>query len=377
MNLELQKVMNYLDEQDMYMGKNYDKNSVIYNGKIVHGREDIFVFKVRDKFYGFRNISIGITNNEITKLKCDCRNFKFYRSCEHLGACFHHYFDLIFNISPIEKQLDFTKEILNKYYQPKKEEVKLKKQLTLEITANFEEGYYGSNVSFNFKIGENKLYSLNNKLNRFLTMYDEPDEELTFGKNFTYSSSKYFFSKEDKKIIDYLEKLRNQNPYYNFQYFSLDSNQAKNFFDILKGKNINILGYGVINKISEEIPFQINLSKDDNYYHLKIDTKGFNILLKDYSWVLKEDTLYCINEEIKEIVQNMKRYNIKELLFKENDLKAFSKGLLKLIKNKSVLIVDDIITTCATIETCSQVLKNAKNIYGCAIARSNFQKNKK
>lgn len=36
---------------------------------------------------------------------------------------------------------------------------------------------------------------------------------------------------------------------------------------------------------------------------------------------------------------------------------------------KNVLIVDDIITTSATIDTCAKLMPKAKNIYGCAIAR--------
>lgn len=45
------------------------------------------------------------------------------------------------------------------------------------------------------------------------------------------------------------------------------------------------------------------------------------------------------------------------------------------IKNKNVLIVDDIITTCATIEACASLMHKANNIYGCAIARRRLSEN--
>jgi len=39
------------------------------------------------------------------------------------------------------------------------------------------------------------------------------------------------------------------------------------------------------------------------------------------------------------------------------------------VSNKNVLIIDDIITTTATINTCAKLMIKAKNIYGCAVAR--------
>lgn len=42
----------------------------------------------------------------------------------------------------------------------------------------------------------------------------------------------------------------------------------------------------------------------------------------------------------------------------------------KLVRKKNVLIVDDIITTCATINVCSKLINNANKIYACSIART-------
>ena len=42
------------------------------------------------------------------------------------------------------------------------------------------------------------------------------------------------------------------------------------------------------------------------------------------------------------------------------------------IKGKSILIVDDVVTTCATVNTCAKLMEKASKIYVCAIARTNF-----
>ena len=42
----------------------------------------------------------------------------------------------------------------------------------------------------------------------------------------------------------------------------------------------------------------------------------------------------------------------------------------KSIKNKNILLVDDVITTCATVEVCSELLHKANKIYACSIART-------
>ena len=41
------------------------------------------------------------------------------------------------------------------------------------------------------------------------------------------------------------------------------------------------------------------------------------------------------------------------------------------IKDKKILIVDDVVTTCATINICAGLLVGAKEIYACGVARTN------
>lgn len=80
------------------------------------------------------------------------------------------------------------------------------------------------------------------------------------------------------------------------------------------------------------------------------------------------------------LVKNVKTKPQKSLNFKErhenlaNSMTIIDK---KLVKNKVVLLVDDILTTGATLNYCSELLTNAKEIYVVTIARNERKIDKK
>ena len=73
------------------------------------------------------------------------------------------------------------------------------------------------------------------------------------------------------------------------------------------------------------------------------------------------------------LIKNVLSKNQKALGFQERQTNLQNTIVLtdkNLIKGKNVLLVDDIITTCATIEVCSTLLNKANKVYACAIART-------
>ena len=102
----------------------------------------------------------------------------------------------------------------------------------------------------------------------------------------------------------------------------------------------------------------------------RLKERSFNQSQKLAEELSKLANLPCVNclEKIKE-TSDQKKLNFSER--KKNLKNCFKVINKKDIKGKNVLLVDDIISTCATVQECSNMLKNyANNIYVTAIARN-------
>lgn len=99
-----------------------------------------------------------------------------------------------------------------------------------------------------------------------------------------------------------------------------------------------------------------------------IKKRGYNPAV-----VLAEELSKIMNIPFENILyKTRKTQNQKYLDYSERQVNLESSMILlnkSIVKNKNILIVDDIITTGATIEACAKLMPNAKNIYGCAFAR--------
>lgn len=100
-----------------------------------------------------------------------------------------------------------------------------------------------------------------------------------------------------------------------------------------------------------------------------------NVKKRGYNpaYVLAQEISKIMNKPIEDILYKTRRTaNQKYLDYTqrqtnlENSMVLLNKSI---VNNKNILIVDDIITTGATIEACAKLMPKAKSIYGCAIAR--------
>ena len=100
-----------------------------------------------------------------------------------------------------------------------------------------------------------------------------------------------------------------------------------------------------------------------------IKKRGYNPakLLADELSILLEKPVLDI------LIKNVITKKQKDLSFHERQENLQDSIIVsdkKLVRKKNVLIVDDIITTCATINVCAKLLKGANKIYACSIART-------
>ena len=348
LNVECEKdIYNLLNRIDIERGKDYYKGYIEYMG--CDEKNDIAThsFLVEsERTYDHYDVEVIVKDNHIVDQSCDCPQHNLYGSCKHVAACILNYQDDIYQITKEEKEFQISKYILDEFYRPsKKSDIHLKKQLFLEIELTFNDGYRPS-VSMTFKIGEKRLYNLNNKMSRFLSTYEEGEGEVVFGKNFTYNPEIHFFSKEDEQIISYLLNIYKGNRYTDFRYFSVSTKLFDSFLTLLKNRKILIAGHGYIDDIKEENPIKFTLSQKNDIYKLEYRSKDYDFLMTNGSYIKKDNILYHTPEKVSRIIFILKQNRLNKLVFKNEDLDKFSNGILPEVKSNIKLdkTVEDKIT---------------------------------
>ena len=333
---------NILDRYDIQKGKNYYDGYINYLDYEEENGMTNYYFNVEsERTYDVYEVVISVCGGHIVKHKCECPQHKAFNSCKHVAACIINYSDEIYEITSEDGQLELSKYILNEFYQsPKQNNIRLKKQLFLDVEVEFM-NRYNSKVQFKFKIGTDRMYNLNNKITKFLSVYDSQEGELEFGKNFTYTPAEYYFAKEDKEIIDYILSLYRRNRYYDFRNLTIELPGAINLLDLLKNKEFLLYQYGRITSIREENPIKFTLTKENDLYKLKYTNNNCRFLVPDGSFIAKDNILYHTPSKISQIIALMVENRMKELIFKENDLELFSNGILNEVKSNIEL--DDMV----------------------------------
>ena len=328
----------YVNTTDIVKGKAYDKEKITFKDsketKGTYSTLKVFNFEVDSETKPtYYDVSIVIENNkEIVKTICDCKEYRNFQSCKHIGAVFVNYYETLFKGSIINVH-KITEDILNKFMPD--ENTLIKKELQVELIINVTEKesyyyYYGRTYTdFNIKImiGEDKLYTLGNHATAFKVAYENQEGEVYFGKNFTYIPEKYYLSSNSKTIIEsYLDVCEGS---YNRNIFAKD---FKTFLNKIKNTNFIINNYK-IEGIKERFPISSNLIKNNESYELDFDLENIEVLIKnDYEYILYKGNLYHLRKLEQELIDDLMENKLDKLIISKEKVDAFTKGLLKIVR---------------------------------------------
>lgn len=328
----------YVNTTDIVKGKSYDKEKITFKDsketKGTYSTLKVFNFEVDSETKPtYYDVSIVIEDNkEIVKTICDCKEYRNFQSCKHIGAVFVNYYETLFKGSIINVH-KITEDILNKFMPD--ENTLIKKELQVELIINVTEKesyyyYYGRTYTdFNIKImiGEDKLYTLGNHATAFKVAYENQEGEVYFGKNFTYIPEKYYLSSNSKTIIEsYLDVCEGS---YNRNIFAKD---FKTFLNKIKNTNFIINNYK-IDGIKEGFPISSNLIKNNESYELDFDLENIEVLIKnDYEYILYKGNLYHLRKLEQELIDDLMENKLDKLIISKEKVDAFTKGLLKIVR---------------------------------------------
>ncbi len=328
----------YVNTTDIVKGKAYDKEKITFKDsketKGTYSTLKVFNFEVDSETKPtYYDVSIVIEDNkEIVKTICDCKEYRNFQSCKHIGAVFVNYYETLFKGSIINVH-KITEDILNKFMPD--EDTLIKKELQVELIINVTEKesyyyYYGRTYTdFNIKImiGEDKLYTLGNHATAFKVAYENQEGEVYFGKNFTYIPEKYYLSSNSKTIIEsYLDVCEGS---YNRNIFAKD---FKTFLNKIKNTNFIINNYK-IEGIKEGFPISSNLIKNNESYELDFDLENIEVLIKnDYEYIIYKGNLYHLRKLEQELIDDLMENKLDKLIISKEKVDAFTKGLLKIVR---------------------------------------------
>ena len=150
----------FVTTTDFIKGKQYDKNKITLKSEKEKDGDysslKVFSFEVDSETKPtYYDVTIVLENNkEIIRTTCDCKAYRNFQSCKHIGAVFVNYYEQIFK-GAIVNVHKITDEILNKFMP--KEETLIKKELQIELYINITEResyyYYARNFTeYNLKI---------------------------------------------------------------------------------------------------------------------------------------------------------------------------------------------------------------------------------
>ena len=328
----------YIKPDDINKGIRYWIHYIDYSGSTFENNIIYQIYNVEsESTYDQYEVKVGVSKGRIVNGSCSCFRFKENNSCKHLAAVLIRYSKDIISNSLTKEEI--TENILTSFYNPNEDKKSIKKEIKISINFTFYENSRNESLVIpQIKIGIDRLYNFNNKIKKFYEVYDDETDEVVFGKSFTYNKNNCYFNDGDEKIIEFLKMIMlvNEKDYFLNNLLNFDYKNMKKFLNLIKGRTFSIDNFGFFNGFKEENPYDVLLKQVDGKYHF-ILTKPANMIELNSRYAIKDGEFYIIPDNIVRLKEQMARNNFSELVFSDDSLEKFSKGILRNVKNTIVL----------------------------------------
>lgn len=320
---EIVGIKNYIEalslNQDYLKYLGFDKQ----NSRVV------FHFK-----YDEHTIHISVDKkSNIRELKCNCKDNNL-DYCKHIATC------LIFLMSndlinkALEElnsdyDLEFNHLLFEKLTSKPINKVRLKVEVLLKAI-----DYTKNEYELQIKIGETKTYVLKKYIKEFYQVYNSKTGDIEFGKNFIYNPKIHYFDDIDAKIIEFLNiYMDSQIPRYgyysyyeNISMLKLTNKSLKSFLKLLVHKNFKVEYGNFIYHFNGILNSDINITIKEISEGIKvaIDLDDCLAVVNDYSYIISNNVMYYLNNGERDFLKILVENKKKELIFKNNELGAFS-----------------------------------------------------
>lgn len=310
------------DPQTYYKGRDYyRKNRVVE--LLYHPKDHHFQGKVKGSYLYQVEASFD-DKGKFLKASCTCPAYdSFWGYCKHIAA-------VLLTIKEKNDKGRFQRRLLHsqtqeilEYFRNLQQEDKTPVQL--EVTYEVERNYLcsGGLASYlSLRIGTaGQLYVVKN-LREFMEKIND-NEEIYFGKKFTFDPTLHKFQERDEKIIDLIQEIYQQDTFTHSSYDGgissrlfhgkqvlLSPKTLKRFFNIVKEEKHlpwgsvkgNILGrqHHTLGIYEDELPISFELDQSSETMVLEIKEKGVLVpLVPEGDYFLTKMGICQVHEEQK------------------------------------------------------------------------------
>ncbi len=298
-------------KQNIYLVRKEQESYYIQETYKVFDREDYTC-----NLYFYRNDNFSSS--------CTCSEYRSNRMCRHIIFAYIVSFDDFSEISDVEKVNNVISTIFN---VDKKEEVRL------ELIFCFDN--YDDKIRLKLKVGIDKLYMVNSKINLLMDALKYNYQSVYFGNNFTFDSEIHKFNETDVKILDFISNTESFNSRYNNLIF-LSYIEFEYLLSLIGDKPYTIDGYGKCIGYKKGVCNELNLNKDGEDYSFDFNILDIDFLDSENRYVYK-DGLYILDEKIRRIYSELINYDLNNIVLKEKEALQLSKVISNDFKEKFII----------------------------------------